>query len=98
MTKYIFMCYNKIRDGTVHNIGDHEMIILRNTTNNRIFEMFDTANEFKNYIRKYLYEMQEGMRADGLEFSEKDVNEMAWSEILDEYQDLHSDEIQIECY
>lgn len=42
------------------------MIVLKDSENLDIVEIFDTAQEFKKYVDDCLKEMDEGMKADGI--------------------------------
>ena len=42
------------------------MIVLKDKEDFQIVEIFDTAQEFKNYLDECLKELDEGMKADGI--------------------------------
>lgn len=70
------------------------MIVIRYKESHQISDLFDTAKEFKSYIKEYLEEMDKGMKADGLQTNEMPRTLMSFECMLDEYLTIN-DELEV---
>lgn len=71
------------------------MIILRNEEK-EIVNLFDTAEEFKNYIAIALNKMEEGMLADGIgAIFETEIEKQSFYNQLKMYCSLTCEEVEI---
>lgn len=71
------------------------MIILRNK-GNEIVNLFDTAEEFKDYIEQTLNEMEEGLLADGMgTIFNTDIEEQGFHNQLAAYLELTVETVEI---
>lgn len=71
------------------------MIILRNEEN-EIVNLFDTAEEFKDYIEQALNEMEEGLLADGMgTIFDTDIEEQSFYNQLKQYCEITCERVEI---
>ena len=76
------------------------MIVIQYKDNNGIVDIFDTAKEFKTYIKNYLTEMRDGMKEDGLLEKNDTLNyleKLSFETLLDNYLQVN-DEMEIKIY
>ena len=76
------------------------MIVIQYKDNSGIVDIFDTAKEFKTYIKNYLTEMRDGMKEDGLLEKNDTLNyleKLSFETLLDNYLQVN-DEMEIKIY